>query len=152
MSAAPLNLFLHKCRRCGKKEDKSRELHGVDVQECYPLYGSERAERARTRIWIGCVIIGTEDSSGMLNGTDSNRPQSRLRRDVFFRTDFEISEPIRTDRSTRGFKYNLPFGPKGAEIFHPRHPGQKSSAFSSLSNVVTSRARVHAATPPSTRD
>ena len=91
-------------------------------------------------------------SSGMLNRTDSNRSQSRLRRDVFFRTDFEISEPIRTDRSTRGFKYNLPFGPKGAEIFHPRHPGQKSSASSSLSNVVTSRARVHAATPPSTRD
>ena len=83
--------------------------------------------------------------------TDSNRSQSRVRRDVFVRTDFEISEPIRTDRSTRGFKYNLPFGPKGAEIFHPRHPGQKSSAFSSLSNVVTSRARVHAATPPRRR-
>ena len=44
----------------------------------------------------------------MLRGTDSNRSHTELRRDVFFRTDFEISEPIRTDRSTRGVKLHRP--------------------------------------------
>ena len=42
--------------------------------------------------------------------------------------DFKICEPIRTDRSTRGVKSDPPpFGPKGAEFFHPRHPGQPKS-------------------------
>ena len=63
-------------------------------------------------------------SSLMLKRTDSVRSQSRGWSDVFFMTDSVRIGPIRSDGSTRGFKTRRPFGPKGREFSHPRHPGQ----------------------------